>query len=438
MVARILAACGLWLGPEARLMPAKPDNPDGFFENLDLVGLNDELLERLEGGWDAPPSLPDGWAVSGLAGELIQRARTVIDEIAAGAGACPAWGWKDPRVCLVLPFWQDLLPDMRMVVCLRNPLAVAGSLRKRGNYSLRFGLRLWATYNQALLRHLAPDGFLVTHYDAWLVEPAAELRRILELLDWELPPQRIEAAAAFVKPDYRHHESGALDSLLALGGLEAASLYDALRARAGPVYARTAEGRHAPVLAADFHPVVGSADGAGDVRMELMLQRRRNAELAAALDASRIKPAFYRVGDAIDFRKGGNAPLYTREGWALPQDSGTWSFGDRSSLYLRLTAAAPGALRLVARLRPLVAPAHPTLSVQVLANGVVAADWVLDATKMTDVSAVVPAACVMGREEVSLLFLISEPRSPKDLGLSKDVRKLGLLLRDLRLEPPPS
>ena len=55
MVARLLHACGLDLGPESDLMPPAPDNPDGFWENLSFVAMNDELLNELGGAWDWPP-----------------------------------------------------------------------------------------------------------------------------------------------------------------------------------------------------------------------------------------------------------------------------------------------------------------------------------------------------------------------------------------------
>ena len=43
MVTRLLHTCGLDLGPKADLMPPALDNPDGFWENLNVVAMNDEL-----------------------------------------------------------------------------------------------------------------------------------------------------------------------------------------------------------------------------------------------------------------------------------------------------------------------------------------------------------------------------------------------------------
>ena len=55
MLTRLLHRCGLDLGPESDLMPAAADNPDGFWENLRFVQLNDEFLNAVGAAWDLPP-----------------------------------------------------------------------------------------------------------------------------------------------------------------------------------------------------------------------------------------------------------------------------------------------------------------------------------------------------------------------------------------------
>src|SRR2546423_4220466 len=55
MVPQLLHACGLNLGHESDWMPARADNPDGFWENLRFVTINDEVLNERGGAWDVPP-----------------------------------------------------------------------------------------------------------------------------------------------------------------------------------------------------------------------------------------------------------------------------------------------------------------------------------------------------------------------------------------------
>src|SRR6266702_718721 len=49
----------------------------------------------------------------------------------------------DPRSSLPLPFCTSLLPDLKVIVCLRNPLEVGWSLRQRPVFKHAAGNVLW-------------------------------------------------------------------------------------------------------------------------------------------------------------------------------------------------------------------------------------------------------------------------------------------------------
>ena len=101
MVTRLLHGCGLYLGPKDALMPPQADNPDGFWEHLGLVALNDELLEALGGAWDLPPKTNEN-----LSEERLDPLRLKAQLLIEGFHSIPIWGWKDPRNSLTLPFWE--------------------------------------------------------------------------------------------------------------------------------------------------------------------------------------------------------------------------------------------------------------------------------------------------------------------------------------------
>ena len=82
-----------------------------------------------------------------------------------GLRFCAVWGWKDPRNSLTLPFWQDLVPGLKTLIMVRNPLEVAYSMRERNGTSYAFGLRLWEIYNRRLIEAAGKHDRLVTHYD---------------------------------------------------------------------------------------------------------------------------------------------------------------------------------------------------------------------------------------------------------------------------------
>src|SRR5882724_12102160 len=197
MVTRLLHRCGLELGPESDLMPAQADNPEGFWEHLGFVALNEELLNELGGAWDLPPKADENFTQARV-DPLRMKARLLIE----GFDSSRVWGWKDPRNSLTLPFWQNLLPGLKTVIVVRNPLEVAHSMKERNGTSYSFGLRLWEIYNQRVIETARGKDRLVTHYDLFFGDAETELRRIVRFIG--LPDAKVENAAALVTKRSRH------------------------------------------------------------------------------------------------------------------------------------------------------------------------------------------------------------------------------------------
>lgn len=198
MVASRLHACGLYLGPADALMPATSDNPLGYWEDLRFVALNDAILRASGGAWDAPPPIDPaagrGWKLA----LLRARARALL----RSRSAYSRWGWKDPRNCLTLAFWMELIPDLKVVICVRHPAEVAQSVRTRTFSSNSDGLRLWQLYNSRLMAATTPAQRIVTHYDAHFRDPQRELQRLLDFAGIAEPQRQPE----LVRRQLRHHD----------------------------------------------------------------------------------------------------------------------------------------------------------------------------------------------------------------------------------------
>ncbi len=227
MVANVLRLLGLHLGPPEDLMPATGDNPDGYWENVRFQRLNDDLLGLLGGGWDYPPPLPATWDDRRFA-PLVQRARA----IAATFGTDP-WGWKDPRNSLIVPFWQHVIPHLKVIVIVRNPLDIAASLRRRNGSSLAAGLALWYAYYRRILDTTSPEDRIITVYDAYFQNLAPELRRLMGFLGLPLAEPNIHGCREAIADELRHSRSPA--ALLPEAGVapEIVRLYHDLCAEAG-------------------------------------------------------------------------------------------------------------------------------------------------------------------------------------------------------------
>lgn len=232
MVARLLSLCGLYLGDEKDLHGPGPANPEGFWENWQFVNLNDEILKCLGVGWDLPFDAPAGWESSSQVAPLRDAAVALTERFRYSG----PWGWKDPRNSLTFPFWRALLPELRLVVCLRNPVEVAESLRVRGSSSMQFGFNLWLSYYRQLLVTCCPQERVITHYDSYFDDCQQELRRITSFLEMDVPDDVIERACVTVKKGPRQRVTTMEGLSKAKVPSEALRLYEELCAEAGPVY----------------------------------------------------------------------------------------------------------------------------------------------------------------------------------------------------------
>lgn len=175
MVTHLLHHSGLHLGPPDRILGPHESNPKGHFENLDFIDVNADLLNHFGGSWDAPPLLEEGWEEDPSLGPILDKAETLLKAFAEE----PVWGWKDPRTTLFLPFWKSLLPDMRLVVCIRNPIEVAKSLEARNGMDIQKGLSLWEHYMSEAMRHTEDSNRILVFYDDFFRRPDREISNIL-------------------------------------------------------------------------------------------------------------------------------------------------------------------------------------------------------------------------------------------------------------------
>ena len=234
MITRLLHRCGLELGSESDLMPPQADNPEGFWEHLGFVALNDKLLAALGGAWDLPPR-PD----ENFTGPTLNPLRLKAGLLIEGFAAANVWGWKDPRNSLTLRFWQDLLPGLRTLIVVRNPLEVAHSMRERNVTSYSFALRLWEIYNRRLIEAASEKDRLVTRYDAFFEDTESELRRILQFAGLKDTESRNAAGLVSTR---RRHTHFTIDDLIDAGvSDEVIELYRSLIAEASPTKTRVAK-----------------------------------------------------------------------------------------------------------------------------------------------------------------------------------------------------
>jgi hypothetical protein len=195
------------------------DNPDHFESRA--IGLHDDaLLERLSATWDRPPD-PARQPVDPSIGTFDGLDDPALPASEAFPNAGPVV-WKDPQVCLLLPYWLAHLPKpVAAVFIWRSPLPVAHSLRTRDGLHLADGVALWERYNRSGLAGLVGVDTFIAHYDSIVEDP---MGRLGELAGWlaDLPQFALHAphwdlpgAAAAISPHLnRQHVAGDSEVLL--------------------------------------------------------------------------------------------------------------------------------------------------------------------------------------------------------------------------------
>jgi hypothetical protein len=221
----LLEPLGVHLGSDDDLRDPLLDDPHGYWEHRPLKAVSEDLLHRVGADWHTPLRFQAGWERARRFDDLRAHARGLIETIEDGH---PLWGWKDPRTCLVLPFWQPLLSNPHYVVCLRHPIEAARSLERRDALPLARGVRLWLAYTASALTHTAGEPRRLLFYEDVLADPGGTVAALAAFLDRPVPRR---AAGARVIPERRHHHAATEASMPA--DVDAAiALYADLRARA--------------------------------------------------------------------------------------------------------------------------------------------------------------------------------------------------------------
>jgi GT2 family glycosyltransferase/glycosyltransferase involved in cell wall biosynthesis len=212
-ITRSLAVLGATFGD--RLMPSRPDNETGFWEDQDVYELNIELMRSLGQDWHSLNTLPTAAFAAPALSALRLRGLELVRRKLPADGVLAL---KDPRFSRLLPFWLFVFERLRVpvsyVIACRNPLAVARSLKQRNGFPVAKGLYLWHEHMLASLRHTSGRPRIVVDYDRLMDDTEVELQRLalfLQLPFTPTAPAYSEFRESFLRSDLRHSKPAASD-----------------------------------------------------------------------------------------------------------------------------------------------------------------------------------------------------------------------------------
>lgn len=178
MMARLCLEAGGDLGDPETFYQGDQWNPDGYFEQPDIHQVNMPLVNGPFGklSYFKLPSTKRILARSDKYKGLIQE----FDAKYMGKIV------KETRFCLTIPGWEKHGATFeKVLICLRSPIQVANSIKKRNKTIINHGLNLWYTHNVRLLENIGNTPFWFVSYNNLLNEETSfqELKSALNFLD---------------------------------------------------------------------------------------------------------------------------------------------------------------------------------------------------------------------------------------------------------------
>lgn len=203
-ITRGLRVLGVNLGDN--FLPPKADNPKGFWEDMDLNALNMEMLSAIGSEWHylTPISVADVDALRTKG--FFDRG---IDLLRRKVGDTGIFGFKDPRVVKLLPFWKAVFSSCQLVVgyvlVIRHPLSVARSLYTRDGFDAEKTYLLWLGHVIGSLTGTVGERRVLVDYDLLMESPESELKRVAKHLELEVDPAELQCYRSdYIDAELRH------------------------------------------------------------------------------------------------------------------------------------------------------------------------------------------------------------------------------------------
>lgn len=168
-------------------------NPKGFFEPRPLVWENERILNWLDSSWRFPPSQPNAVDWSVAVKDHGRRSSRVFQRCARTRSQ---WFWKDPRLCILQPYWELLgITPSDTIVVTRNPADVSRSLFIRNGMDEVESLDLWLTYMLSVVRSCRGKDLFLVDFDDLVDKPQVvcdELASWMRARGWDVAQRQFD------------------------------------------------------------------------------------------------------------------------------------------------------------------------------------------------------------------------------------------------------
>ena len=218
LLAGVLSILGVDFGN--KLLPPREFNPKGFFEHVNILNANIDLLKHLgvdREGWLS--ELRDDWHQDS---EIINFKNKIKKIIQEDFSESDIFGFKDPRISILLPIYVEILEELgiRAVFAIadRQDFEVALSLEKRANLSLIQGLRSTAYFKRNIEVYLKDQVSVKVNFDQLINDPVYTVEKTIQKLGIpvSLNDRNLGLLKEFIDPGLKHHTVTSNDFILEL------------------------------------------------------------------------------------------------------------------------------------------------------------------------------------------------------------------------------
>lgn len=193
------------------LMPDNEWNEKGYWESARISEINEKILRSGGSEWDNWQQFNQNWFRSPAVEAYREQATACIDAEFKNSNL---FVMKDPRFCILMPFWRDVLNSMQIepivIHTLRHPLDVAHSIQRRDGFLISKGILLWLRYMLEGERGTRGLRRFFTAHDQIMTNPADFIERSQDALNvyWPRNSEKVQREISrFLSDDLVHHKN---------------------------------------------------------------------------------------------------------------------------------------------------------------------------------------------------------------------------------------
>lgn len=180
-VAGVLSTIGVDFGND--LLLADSDNPRGYFENKNIVHIQNSLLNQAGYSWSSPVDKDESIILPDV--NVYEKFKSII--INDYSTSSTLFGFKDPRTSMFLSGWLKVLESLnvepKFVICFRSPHSVISSLNRRDKINPLHAELLWLLEYSRIVSRLDEYKHVLVNYDDFINHPVNIINKMNITLD---------------------------------------------------------------------------------------------------------------------------------------------------------------------------------------------------------------------------------------------------------------